>query len=269
MSSTLTYGARTRTGVTQVVQTSPDALATATFYGLIANHQAVVDGPAVGSEDLTWTITGTDANGKRFKLSSGDLYSSTEDLSGSLGYAIGDLVYGLARTPGISIDSIATEGVLRDQIARYKVGKISIKQHGAWVTSTRRNPVTVGGGRTLRARVELRHNGEVSTLQFDLVVPKRFSGRLTALEAIGGAVIGGGRLPKDIDAIKKALAERPRSDEILVALTRGPALEASASASVTSVAHPRSAGSSGTVRKIIGPVDGIVRGYSGLLVQVR
>ncbi|WP_395659861.1 hypothetical protein [Nocardioides sp.] len=256
----LTHGDRSRTGVTHIADRTPDTMAWSTFYGIIADHQALVDGPVQGSEDLTWTITGTDADGASFSLSSGDLYASESDLTYRLGFAIGDVVYALAKIPGVTIDTITTDSDLVDTVSTLKISKIEVKQGGEWVTLKRRSGLVARGGQVLHARVTLTGDGApTQVVPASLQVPASFSGRMVALQVVSGAQSGSERMPRDIDEIQAWLEDQVRNDEMVVALSRGPRVHHGSEGS----AHGRFRGGDDnprTVQTVLGPFGSVVRG---------
>lgn len=262
----VTSGDRSRTGVTHVPLQIPDALASSTFYALIADHLTVIDGPVTGTVDLGWTITGTDDAGLPFELSSGDLYSSQYDLVWDFGFDIGDLVYGLAQVPGIGIDSIATTSDVRSTVSSYRMDKLEARQHGEWVKVTPRKPVVVRAGHDLVARATLVGTGtgaSASTvLPIRVAVPKTYAGRLAELRAIGGASLWSGRMPRTLDGIQAWLADRVRNDEVQVTLSRG-------GRSYEGGPKGRAAGRVGPVQDVFGPADGVVRGSRWGMVLVK
>lgn len=255
LSVALTHGASSRTGVTHIADRTPDTLAWSTFYGILADHQALVDGAVTGSEDLAWTITGT-ADGEPFTLSSGDRYSSAQDMVYDLGFGMGDVVYALARIPGVEIDSISTDSDLVDAVSTYAVVKVEVRQGGSWVTLSRRSGFTVRGGSALKVRVTLDGGDTTKVLRTSLRVPASFSGRSAALAVVGGTQVGSDRMPRTIEGVETWLEQQVRNDEIVVALERGPR---AAGRGPVATAHLR--GVANDVTTVLGPVDGVVRGH--------
>lgn len=257
----LTHGDRSRTGVTHIADRTPDTMAWSTFYGLIADHQALVDGPVKGSEDLSWTVTGTGPGGDGFSLNSSDLYASSSDLTYRLGFSIGDIVYALAQIPGVTIDSITTDSTLVDSVSSHKISKVEVKQGGEWVKLKRRSGLVARGGQVLHARVTLVGDGASQVVPASLKVPSTFSGRMVYLQVLGGSHIYSGRMPRDVDEIQAWLDDQVRNDELVVALTRGPrvhhggqAAEGRARAALRGEDNPR------TVQTVLGPFGGVVKG---------
>ncbi len=166
VSSTATFGSRTRTVDSHVVLDNPDALASTVLYSVIANHQMVVDGPVQGTENLAWTITGSDADGTPFELQSDDLFSG-KDVTYDLGFAVADLVYEIARIPGVSIDSVTSDGTLTDGVKRKKVSKVEIREHGVWTKVGGRSPIVAKAGARLHLRLTLTGSGGTSVAPAD------------------------------------------------------------------------------------------------------
>ncbi|GAA1141243.1 hypothetical protein [Nocardioides aquiterrae] len=259
ITSTLTYDGRSRTGVSHVSLGTPDALASASFYELIANHQAVVDGPVRGTEDLAWTITGT-ADGQPFELTSDDLYTSASDLTWQLGFALGDTVYAIARIPGVTIDAVTTNGDLGDTASPYRVAKVETRVAGQWMEVSRRTGVPARSGGVLPVRVTLQHDDQATVVRTTLDVPTlKKRGRPMFLQVAGGSRVGGGRMPRTIDGIATWLEQRVRNDELLVSLTRRPQFGGAGAYDTIIVAGRRAAGD-GTVQQVFGPYGAVVRG---------
>lgn len=268
ITSALTYGAVSRTGVSHVSLQTPDALASASFYELIANHQAVVDGPARGTEDFAWTITGTQADGTPFELTSDDLYASTNDLTWRLGFTLGDLVYAISGMPGVTIDSVSTTGELTDGVSPYRIARVEVRQGGDWVEVDRRSGVVARSGGTLAARVTLEHGDETTVVPSSLDVPKAGKRRPLYLQVAGGSRVGSGRMPRTIDGIAAWLDQQVRSDELVVSLTRRPRLGGDYyGGSVIFVG--RHAARPGGSEQVYGPYGGVVRGSVLAPVMVR
>ena len=269
ITSALTYGDLARTGVSHVSLQTPDALATTTFYEVIANHQAVVDGPARGTEDFAWTITGTKADGTPFELSSDDLYASTNDLTWRLGFSLGDFVYGISRMPGVTIDSVSTTGDLTDGVSPYVISKVEVRQGGAWVEVGRRSGVLARSGGTLATRVTLVHGDETTVVPSSLDVPETGPRRPLYLQVAGGSRIGNGRMPRTIDGIDAWLDQQVRSDELVVSLTKRPHYGGSYYGGGSIIIIGRHAAGQRGTEQVYGPYGGVVRGSVLAPVMVR
>ena len=98
VTSTVTYGARNRTGSTaSLVQ---DFNADITFTQILANHDRVIDAIQPGSETATYSVSGTDAGGNAFDIDFGDRYTSQYDIAFEGIFDIADLVWVLSRMRG-------------------------------------------------------------------------------------------------------------------------------------------------------------------------
>ena len=268
----LTHGADSRTGISHVADRTPDTLAWSTFYGVLADHQAVVDGPVKGSEDLAWTVTGTDGDGHPFSLSSGDLYASRSDLTYDLGFAVGDIVFALAQIPGVTIDSVTTDSDLVDTVTTLTVSKVEARQGSTWVELTRRSGLKVRAGHVLRTRVTLTDGSATSVVPANLHVPATFSGRLAVLQVLGGSQASNARMPRTIEDVQTWLDTLVRNDELVVALTRGPRGHGQAEGAGTASAPAtpgRRGGGPRTVEAVVGPLDGVVKGRFFSVTTVR
>jgi hypothetical protein len=263
---TVTKGDRTRTGVSHVELRDPDTLATTTFFEMIADHQAVVDGPVTGSEDLSWTVDGTDADGQPFSLSSSNIYSSAHDLTGRVGYETGDLVYRLAHVPGLSIDSITTSSDLGDLLSTYKVTGVEVRQQGTWVHAGRRAPVLARAGRTLVARVTLASGTDQLVLPVRLEVPTALAGKTGMLQVMGGDGLMTHRPPRTLDGLRGWLDQQVRNDQVQVSLGRH--LFGGYSSGSMTVIYGRGQ-TPNRVTHVLGPIDGMAKGHAFVPVIVR
>ena len=266
ITSSLDYAGRSRTGVSHVSVDSPDTLALTTFYGLLSNFDAVVDGPVRGTESLAWSITGTDRDGAPFELTHDDVYAGRESMPYELGFEMGDLVYALARRSGISIDTVTTTGELTDAISSYSIAKVEVRQRGQWVEMGRRSKLVARGGQDLAARVTLRGNGTTTVLPASVEVPTRLPGRRGYLSVTGGLSASTGRMPRDVRDVQAWLDGQARNDEVVVTVSRRPQFGGGYSEIII---MGRKGAAQRQSRTVLGPVDGVVRGSVYAPVFVR
>lgn len=214
VTSTLTSGSRSRTGVSEVALRTGDPLASTTFFGLLANHNRVVDGPAAGSEVLSWTVTGKSRAGRPFTLTSANRYASRYDVSMDAGFTLGDIVYELGEIPGITIDSITNDAAFVADSSTYRVTSVQQRVRGSWVAISRRHPGLARAGSRFVARVTLRGAAGQKVVPVSFDVPRRLSGKIAFLSATGGSEIwsegGFGSLP----AARASLERFVRNDEV-------------------------------------------------------
>jgi hypothetical protein len=253
VSSTVTYGDRSRTGVSQVSVQTPDALASTTFYQFLANQDRVVDGAVDGSELASWTVTGTGPGGAAFELSSSDRYASDWELSYEVGFALGDIVYALAGIPGVSIDSVATDATVQDDATAYRISGLQRKVKGEWATVSRRQPIPARAGSTLALRAVLSGTGGSTTVPLWVRIPRRMAGEAGVVEVTGGQYLGGLGRMTTLEQAEKAVENLVRNDQLRVSLL-----------SISKRGRATSVGS-----RVLGPVDGVVAGNRSVQLVVR
>lgn len=185
ISSTVSYLDRSRTGETSV--SVPEYSAAATFYQQLANHVRVLDAFMPGSEDMEWTINGTDADGSPFSLSFGDRYTSTWDIAFESPWELADIVWFLSSFEGVSIDDVTVDGDVTDNTATWKVERIEQKRGGEWTKVSRRKPAVAVAGETLKLRAVLEGAtaDQTATVPLALEIPNNV-GRRGFLEVRGG-----------------------------------------------------------------------------------
>lgn len=184
VTSTVTYGARNRTGSTAslVQRFSADI----TFIQILANHDRVVDAIQPGTEVATYSVSGTDADGNAFDIDFGDRYTSDFDIAFEGIFEIADLVYVLSRMEGVTIDEITATADVIDDTSTYRLRKVEQKRGGEWVSIGRRDPVIVSPGGMLRLRASLVDDDVTRLVPLSIEVPKD-PRRRGYLEITGGA----------------------------------------------------------------------------------
>lgn len=212
VTSTVTYGARSRTGSTAV--SVPDFAAEATFYQLAANQDRVVDGQAKGSELLSWRITGTE-NGRPFTLGFTDRWTGY-DLSYDTAGSVAEMVYHLGSLDGVRIASVQAQASVTDDLRRHTIRFVEQRRAGAWVRVTRRAPAIARAGKTVRLRVVLggRAGKRVVPLR-PVTLPKKARGPVM-LVAVGGDEAGSYLSGSTVGKVRTELAKQLRHDQIRV-----------------------------------------------------
>jgi hypothetical protein len=213
ITSTVTYGDRSRTGSSDIYYTPFSA--DVTFGQQIVNHDRVVDGITAGGEDLAWTIEGTDETGAPFTLSWADRYISTYDITFEASWDLADTVYNLSQMPDVSIESITVDGVVDDDASSLKLVAVEQLRDGEWTKVGRRYGLRAERGSRLQVRAVLRAVDEsVTYLPFSTRIgPKARSGYLNVM---GGAsdwinVYGA----KSVADIQEAYAKAASNDQVL------------------------------------------------------
>jgi hypothetical protein len=254
VTSTVTYDGRQREGTSHVSVQTPDALASTTFYQFLANQDRVVDGTVDGSEVASWTVSGTGPDGTPFELSSSDRYvPEWDELSYEVGFALGDVVYALASIPGVSIDSVTTDGVLHDGSTRYRLKALQRQVHGVWTTVGRRDAFRVRPGSILALRAVLAGSGARTTVPISLRVPRSMSGKAAVLSVVGGEYTRDLGRMRTLEQARRAVDNLVRNDEVQVSL-----IEVSRRGRGTVVGE-----------EVLGPLDGVVVGDRSTQLVVR
>lgn len=214
VTSSVTFGDRSRTGESFVSVPSADALANTTFFEIIANHDRVVDGLAKGSESFGWTITGTDVDGSPFELSFDDRYASSYDLTGDVGFELGDLVYAIGQINGVTIKSITSDSQFVDDSSTYVLRALQQRRNGAWVKVGKGDPAIARAGHRLVARAVLASGDDVVTVPVAFSVPERAAGHRVTLSMAGGSDIYSFANLSSIAKVRRYLDHLVRNDEV-------------------------------------------------------
>ncbi|MGZ5398499.1 MAG: hypothetical protein ACXWDM_00705 [Nocardioides sp.] len=217
VTSTVTYGARNRTGSTaSLVQ---DYNADITFSQILANHDRVVDAIQPGTETTTYSVSGTDAVGRAFDIDFGDRYTSTYDVAFEGIFEIADVVYVLSRMKGVTVDDITATADVIDDTASYRLRGVEQKRGGQWVAIGRRDPAVITPGKVLRLRATVTGNGVTRVVPLSVDVPVDAK-RRGYLEVTGGASswdegVYRAKTPAQVEA---AIEGMVRNDEVVANL---------------------------------------------------
>lgn len=217
VTSTVTYGARNRTGSSASL--SQDFNADITFSQILANHDRVVDAIQGGSETASYAVTGTDSGGNAFDIAFGERYTSAFDISFEGIFEIADIVYLLSRMDGVTIDDVTATADVSDDTSMYRVRKLEHRRGGAWVKVGRRAPVVVAAGRTVRLRTTLVSPESTQHVPLSVTVPAE-ARRRGYLEVTGGASTYDDGLykAKTPAAMEEAVESMVRNDEVAATL---------------------------------------------------
>jgi hypothetical protein len=173
LSSTVTYGGRSRTGSSVI--SLEDYAADVTFYELLGNHERVLDGWIPGTEENSWTITGTKPGGAPFTISLGDRYTDPDFVLFSSIWDVPDLVWILGRMDGVTIDSIEVTSDADDNTTVWKLASLKYKKGRTWVpVPNRRTRIQAKAGSTLRLRVGITDPaGHTRTVPVSVAIPAK------------------------------------------------------------------------------------------------
>jgi hypothetical protein len=228
LSSTVSKGSKSRDGETHV--SVPEWLPDFAFSHLIANLDRIFDAIAKGGSELSWTMTGTRADGSPFSLSRSDRYASRYDITFETAWdeyiATNILQYNEAEE--ITIDSVDSTATLTEQYRQSMIQRVTVRQPGGWVPLNRENRITLKAGKTAKIRVVLRSVGEPSgpaRVLVELPVPKRDAGKRGSLRVTGGdsmalwaGIWNRRNAEPSFDDLLSALESAPRNDEVVAML---------------------------------------------------
>lgn len=217
ITSTVTYGARHRTGSS--LSYVDDYNADITFSQLLANHDVVIDAYQPGSEAATFEITGTDATGGTFNVAWNERFVSDYDISYESSWPAAEMTWLLSRMDGVTVDGVTATGVVSDDTSVWRLRTVQQKRNGGWVNVGRRNPAVVTAGGTLRLRAHLVNGDDSTWLPLTVAVPNRTT-RNGFLEVTGGLSDWGNDLyaadtPAELEA---AVASMTKNDQVNVSL---------------------------------------------------
>jgi len=217
VTSTVTYGARNRTGTTASLV--PEYNADITFSQILANHDRVVDAIQPGSEVASFQVTGADRNGVPFDISFTERYTSQWDIAFESIWDIADIVWSLSAMEGVRVDDITATADVNDNTSMYRVKQIEQKRGGRWVVIGRRQPAVVAAGGTLNLRATLGGAGVTQLVPLKVVVPDT-ARRGGFLEVSGGASTWDNSIyrAKTPAAMEQAVASMVRNDEVVANL---------------------------------------------------
>lgn len=207
------WGARNRSGTTDVTVRSSDVLAYITFLQTVTDFSTAIDGAIPGSSLYTWTVSGTDATDAPFALSWTDRYVSRYDIAGDLAMTVANYVQEIGDMEGVTIDSIAVGGDAMPSTTSLRLSRIEQNRHGSWVRVTDRHPALATAGGTLAVRAVFTGGAEDVTVPFTFAVPKGAAGRIAGLAIAGGqsTYLSLGSTPESAD---EALGKAVRSDVV-------------------------------------------------------
>lgn len=217
--SDLAYGTRSRVGTTDVYM--PEALASASFYGSLGNHDRVVDAITDGSELQSWTVEGTDEAGAPFTLMFGDRITSTWDVSYEASYPLADVLWILSSFEGVTITEASSTGTVTDDASSYRVRTVQQRVDGEWVRVVD-NRVRAKAGSTLRLRATLVSGAESTVVPITVALPKKLAGERGSLQIEGGDsdwidVYGVETVAEMVDVY----ADAPRNDQVATSVSFG------------------------------------------------
>lgn len=217
ITSTVDYRDRTRTGASHV--TVGQATAGTTFYELVGNHDRVFDAQSAGSELLSWTINGHQADGSTFSLVATDRYASDFDISFDAAFELADFVWSLSAIPGVTIDEVTTDSDVVDDHSTWNVSGLEQYRAGTWFRIGRGEPVFATAGRKLIMRAVLSSASGTVTVPVGVTIPAGASGSFARLDVTGGgSVWSRSAYPRTVAQAKRFVTALVRNDQLQVQL---------------------------------------------------
>ena len=211
ITSHVTLGNRSREGTTNV--NIPAAGAEMTFNQHLANHDRVVDGIIGGTSDLSYTITGTDADGSPFEIGYSDQFQSNYDITFDSAFDAADIVFGLTSIEGVTVEDVSMTSRVSEDKSAYTITGVQQRRGGGWVNVGRKSPAVVKAGRTLRLRAVLSGPSGTSYTSYNFAVPKKFHDQRGFLNVTGGnGLYSEAAFQPTVDKIAKAVAAQVRND---------------------------------------------------------
>ena len=217
VTSTLQYGSRSRTGESHSMVELYNA--DVTFSHLLANHDVVLSAIQGGSEEASYRLTGTDADGQPFDITFSDRYTSDFDIAFEGIWDVSDAVWALSQMRGVTLDDVATTATVTDETRTWRIRSLQQRRGGEWTTIGRRQPAIARAGQVLKLRVALADGERSRTVRLSVRVPRRAE-RHGFLEVQGGASLWNSsffraKTPADLEA---AAASLVRNDQVHAAL---------------------------------------------------
>jgi len=214
VTSTWTYGDRSRTGSTQVF--SPEGMASASYYEFAGNGVKVLDADWFeGTNDAAYTIKGLDPDGKAFTLKLDNKYTSEDLLYAGL-FDVPDLLYFLGGSfPDATITSVKQTAEVTDSLTTFRIAKVEQKRSGRWVVLPKGEKAMVKAGSTLKLRVTLADGeGGHKSVTLSTDIPKKASGSRGSLWLAGGGGYWGDFRGHDFAKVLKQIRAVPSNDQV-------------------------------------------------------
>ena len=217
ITSAVTYGDRNRTGTSHSL--NPDYNANVTFSQVLANQDRVLDAIQPGSADMTYHVTGTDAEGAPFDISFADLYESDYDISFESIWDIGDVTWILSRMNGVALDTVDVTTGFTDDTDTWRLQTLEQRVGGEWSKVSRRQPAFGSRGDLVKLRATLVNGDETQLVPLEVKVPKDAK-REGYLYVVGGGYLWNNDIyqAETPAEMAKALASAPHNNQVQASL---------------------------------------------------
>jgi hypothetical protein len=217
ISSTVTYGTRTRTGTSNVQL--PISAAQTANYELISNHQAVMDAYQAGTEKQSWTVTGHTTAGP-FTFTGGNRYADAADITFASVWDLPDLVWLLSNISGVTIDSVNVTSLVHDGFSTWKIAGALQRRQGTWHVVDKTHPAEVVAGRTLVMKAMLSGPAGTHGRRFSVHIPQSAAGtRSRLLLSSAEQYPFEQSMPNSVAGVRRLVDGMVRNDQIQVDLS--------------------------------------------------
>ncbi|MBB6625772.1 hypothetical protein H5V45_00430 [Nocardioides sp. KIGAM211] len=214
VTSTVTYRDRSRTGASHV--SVPEGTAGTVFYEAIGNHDRVVDGVISGSELLSWTINGHQADGSTFSLPVTDRYASDYDITFESSYDLADFTYALSAIKGVTIDDVTMTSAVDDDNSTYALTQVQQRRGGKWVTLGKGSPAVGKPGKKLHLRTLLTSPTDTRYVKVSVGVPSKLRHGRARIGVFGGSYnYSPYAYPSTLARAKKYVDTYVRNDQVV------------------------------------------------------
>lgn len=227
VSQVAVVGGKSRHGETHI--SVPAAVPDIAAFHLLANQDRVFDGITGGSSEVSWTVSGTRADGSPFSYSRSDRYADRFDASFAPTFDLFDQLWQLQNNgvEEIRFTTIDERSLMSRDFTAFTLAKVQIRAGGRWRPLRTDRVLTLRAGSIQRFRVTLTSAQLANQkLRLDLRVPRNAARKFGFLEILGGNSFFGeggfeeGPAPTatDFDKLLRRLERAPRNDDVLANL---------------------------------------------------
>lgn len=227
VSQVAVVGGKSRHGETHI--SVPAAVPDLAAFHLLANQDRVFDGITGGSSEVSWTVSGTRADGSPFSYSRSDRYADRFDASFAPTFDLFDQLWQLQNNgvEEIRFTTIDERSLMSRDFTAFTLAKVQIRAGGKWRPLRTDRVLTLRAGSIQRFRVTLTSAQLANQkVRLDLRVPRSAARKFGFLEILGGnSFFGGGGFEEgpaptatDFDKLLRRLERAPRNDDVLANL---------------------------------------------------
>jgi hypothetical protein len=170
---------RSRHGVTSV--SLPSFLPSASYIHLLSNSDTATQRIGEGTNDVTWTISGTRAHGAAWTLTRRNTFASQDDIADEAAWELPTMLQDLLsnRFQAITINTVRVHASITPTFNQYALGSVLRAVNGRYVGINPHRMLMVRAGTVLKLRVVLTpyqgHSGS-RTVDYSVRIPSRARG---------------------------------------------------------------------------------------------